>query len=282
MTLTPKQQVKRFLLTGDHDVQPLGWGGDWITSGKKADQAMRQALIEEVLHRAKGLSPATIPAMDHHAFTRNKVAPMVNGLFPETERENILVMLEKSVVFLTDESIVNVLQHVHWPRTAWNLANLYLLSIGGKPLGKKASKIVGLSEETTCYVSHEYFLHQSRFADFVVHEAAHVFHNCKRFTVGLPETRTKEFLLNIDFHQRETFAYACEVYSRMLELTDSRTERMSLLQEIRDEFVPPDDHVDMDRFQRALAAAASATNGWKKILQTCAPLKQTKRLATNS
>jgi hypothetical protein len=57
---------------------------------------------------------------------------------------------------------------------------------------------------------------ESQFADFVVHEAAHVFHNCKRFTVGLPETRTKEFLLPIDSHQRETFAYACEVYSRIL------------------------------------------------------------------
>lgn len=29
---------------------------------------------------------------------------------------------------------------------------------------------------------------EDEFADFVVHEAAHVFHNTKRRTLGLPET----------------------------------------------------------------------------------------------
>lgn len=145
---------------------------------------------------------------------------MVTGLFPEYERANVVEMLEKSVVFLTDENISQVLQDSRLS-TAWTLTNLYLLSVKGKPLSKKAPHIVGLSEETTCYGSHEYFHDDDRFADFVVHETAHVFHNCKRFTVGLPETRTKEFLLNIDFHQRETFAYACEVYSRILELSNA-------------------------------------------------------------
>jgi hypothetical protein len=72
--------------------------------------------------------------------------------------------------------------------------------------------IVGFSEETTFYVSPEYFRDDQPFADFVVHEAAHVFHNCKRRTLGLPETRTREWLLDIVFAKRETFAYACEAY----------------------------------------------------------------------
>jgi hypothetical protein len=50
-----------------------------------------------------------------------------------------------------------------------------------------------------------------------VHEVAHIFHNCKRRTVGLPETRRREWLLDIAFPRRETFAYACEFYSWMLE-----------------------------------------------------------------
>ena len=143
-------------------------------------------------------------------------------------------------------------------------------------MGKSDETIVGLSEETTCYVSHEYFQQTNRFADFVVHEAAHVFHNCKRFTVGLPETRTKEFLLNIDFCQRETFAYACEVYSRIIELSENRRDRVTLLQHVRDNFVPPDDKVDLPKFHAALAAACRAQNGWNKILQTCAPEKRTR------
>ena len=147
--------------------------------------------------------------------------------------------------------------------------------MGAELLSDTAPRIVGLSEETTCYVSYEYFTHQdeNRFADFVVHEAAHVFHNCKRYTVGLPETRTREFLLNIDFHQRETFAYACEVYSRILELADSRKARLEMLAEVKEEFVPPDDSVDLEKFWTALSAAANARNGWKQILQICAPPK---------
>ncbi|MBI4534148.1 MAG: hypothetical protein HY711_09405 [Candidatus Melainabacteria bacterium] len=202
---------------------------------------------------------------------------MVSGLFPEHERTNVLQMLEKSVVFLTADNIIDVLDRGPLS-TPWTLANLYLGSIGGKLLGRKGRAIVGLSEETTCYVSHEYFRERGRFADFVVHEAAHVFHNCKRFTVGLPETRTKEFLLNIDFHQRETFAYACEVYSRIIELADSKKERMRLLDEVHDDFIPPDDKVDLDRFYAALSAACIARNGWSKILQACAPPKRTKQM----
>ncbi|MCC7526921.1 MAG: hypothetical protein IT342_00280 [Candidatus Melainabacteria bacterium] len=197
---------------------------------------------------------------------------MVIGFFPEHERANLLNMLEKSVVFLTADNIYEVLERAPL-RTSWTLANLYLLSIGGKTLSKKAPALVGLSEETICYVSHEYFDQRSRFADYVVHEAAHVFHNCKRYTVGLPETRTKKFLLNIEYRERETFAYACEVYSRILELADNRKERMKLAEEVKKEFVPPDDRVDLEKFHEAISSACDARNGWSKILRVCAPAK---------
>ena len=55
-----------------------------------------------------------------------------------------------------------------------------------------------------------------------MHEVAHIFHNCKRRTLGLPHSRTKEWLLDIAFVERETFAYACETYSRILEQTHGR------------------------------------------------------------
>lgn len=279
MTFTPEQQqqIAEFLETGYHDPLPYGWTGDWVTALNRADEAMRDALIAELRRRSEGLAQPTGPVMDYKEFTRRKVVPMVNGLFPASERGNVLSMFDKSVVFLTAENIEDVLRGTKPLSSAWKLANLYLSSIDGRPLSDTAPLIVGLSERTTCYVSYEYFTQTNRFADFVVHEAAHVFHNCKRYTVGLPETRTKDFLLNIDIHQRETFAYACEVYSRMLELTNSRKERLALLQEIEDDFTPPDDKVNLDNFRSALAAAATATNGWKKILQACAPEKRPKQ-----
>ena len=264
----------QFLATGDSDVLPESCTGDWVAAAKQEDKAMRQALVAEVKRRAAGHQAPKAPVLDFQAFTRSKVAPMVNGLFPEAERTNVLNMLEKSVVFLTADNIDDILWRVSYRHSAWELANLYLLSIGAELLSDSAERILGLSEETTCYVSQEYFSHEDRFADFVVHEAAHVFHNCKRETIGLPETRTREFLLNIDFNERETFAYACEVYSRILELADSRKVRVKLAAEVERAFRPGDERVDITKFRLAVAAAAQAKNGWKKILQICSPVKR--------
>ena len=52
--------------------------------------------------------------------------------------------------------------------------------------------MLGLSEGTTCYVTAAYFDKPEPFSDYIVHEAAHVFHNCKRDTVGLASTRTRQ------------------------------------------------------------------------------------------
>jgi hypothetical protein len=275
MTSVQEQDIKHYLATGDYDFSPSDWPGGWA-DGAKSNYMMQQALIAEVKRRTQGLHVPAIPVLDLHSFTRHKVAPMVNGLFPENERANVLKILEKSVVFLTPNSIAEAICSTSWLHTSWALANLYLLSMGVELLGDTAERIVGLSAETTCYVSYEYFTKQDqdRFADFVVHEAAHIFHNCKRYTAGLPETRTREFLLNIDFSQRETFAYACEVYSRILEMADNRIGRLKLLAKAKREFVPPCDRVDIEKFWAALSAAASARNGWKQILQICAPPKR--------
>jgi hypothetical protein len=90
---------------------------------------------------------------------------------------------------------------------------------------------LGLSESTTCYVLPAYFAEDDPFADFVVHEAAHIFHNCKRHRIGLRATRTKEWLLDIEFRQRETFAYSCEAYARVLACATTPAERPKLAAE---------------------------------------------------
>src|SRR6185503_4434363 len=135
----------------------------------------------------------------------------------------VLATLEKSVVYVTSSTIEPLILNHSWDRSAWELANLYLLSVGAELLGKEAPRLVGLSEETTCYVSPDYFA-DDPFADFIVHEAAHIFHNCKRRTIGLRETRTKEWLLDIEFRQRETFAYSCEAYACVVARAKSPAE----------------------------------------------------------
>ena len=127
------------------------------------------------------------------------------------------------------------------------------------------------SKETTCYVSLAYFDEEDPFADFVVHEAAHVFHNWKRESIGLPHTRYREWLLQIDFAKREEFAYACEAYHRIVERAASQADRRRLLAEYADRWVPTTNQVDQKELVGILSEAVAVRNGWKRILSRCAP-----------
>jgi hypothetical protein len=202
---------------------------------------------------------------------------MVRGLFPACEQALVLSLLERSVILLTPATIDALLQNTQCLATAWNLANLYLAGLGADLLAESAPGLLGLSEETTCYLSAASFDAAGRFEDFVVHEAAHIFHNCKRETIGLPETRTREWLLEIDFGKRETFAYACEAYSRLQALGNGARERQRLLAEHEQGSMPPDERVNAVEYVDILREALAARNGWKRILQRCSPPRVARR-----
>ena len=228
-----------YLATGRHDAHFDRWDGDLFERARRGTAELKAALVAEIRHRAPRMTtPAELRDLDPATFARRKLTPMVSGLFPEKEREPVLRMFERSLVFVTPENVERVIAEATWLSTAWEIANLYLGSIGAEPLGGPEHAIVGLSEETTCYVSMAYFTGQERFADFIVHEAAHVFHNCKRRPIGLPETRRREWLLEVEFRKRETFAYACEAYSRILELAKGTNERLALVRELAGERCP--------------------------------------------
>jgi hypothetical protein len=235
---------------------------------------LRTALISAVrLREVK--TPLSMPTrLDSVALTRAKVEPMVVGLFPRAERDVVLAMLEKSVVFLTSENVETVLLEESFNHSAWTLANLYLAGSGAELLSHDAPKLVGLSQNTTCYVSPQYFHEDDRFADFVVHEAAHVFHNCKRGRLGLRETRSKVWLLDIEYRKRETFAYSCEAYARILELGTRLAERQALAGEFSRTVCISDERADGDEVAHIVSTAVAARNGWKVILAQCAPPRQ--------
>ena len=145
-------------------------------------------------------------------------------------------------------------------------------------LGPEAPSLLGLSQETTCYVSADYFADDARFADYVIHEAAHVFHNCKRSTAGLPETRTREWLLLLEFRKRETFAYSCEAYGWMVEHSRSRRERIAMGQEFaKSSGRFADEQVDPAELASIVTEACDARNGWKVILKRCAAERKRRR-----
>ena len=126
----------------------------------------------------------------------------------------------------------------------------------------------------------EYFRSSDRFADFIVHESAYIFHNCKRGTVGLRETRSREWLLPIDFRKRETFAYACEAFSRILELGARPADRRRLVEELEQESFPGIDGVVADDVIDILREAVLARNGWKHILERSSVPRKPRRNST--
>ena len=199
--------IKHYVKTGDYDPNDRNWPGqNFVEALTNADNAMREGLIAAVLKKAPRVAQLpTPPISDLAALTRVKVLPMVNGLFPSAERAIVMKTLEASVIFLTPENIECVLRDSPWLHTTWNLANMYLLQRGAKPFSPEAPSIVGLSQETSCYLSLDYLneLGNDPFADYLVHEAAHVFHNCRRCTIGLPETRTRHAPLNIHYAKRK-------------------------------------------------------------------------------
>lgn len=274
-------EIERYLRTGEADVMGNAWPGDIMEQGRRQHADLRGALVEEVRRLAKGRTHEAVPDNVGIGFTRAKVEAMVRGLFARAEQDVVLATLEKSVVYVTSETIESIIRNQMWDRSAWDLANLFLLSVGAELLGPEAPRVVGISEETTCYVSPEYFAQDDPFADFIVHEAAHIFHNCKRRTIGLRETRTKEWLLDIEYQRRETFAYSCEAYSRVLARATGAAERRALA---ADYGVAPrisDERVDPAEVASIVTEAAAARNGWRVILARCSPTTKP-RSARNS
>jgi hypothetical protein len=272
MTSERQDAIELYLRTGRCDRDYSAWPGRLFERGGRAREELRGALVAEVRRLAgEHCVPERLVDLDVVAFTRRRVEPMVRGLFPRIEQETVLAVLERSTVFLTSANLDEILRTTQWDKTAWDLANLYLASIDADLLGEDAPRIVGLSEETTFYVSSEYFDEEDPFADFVVHEAAHVFHNCKRRTIGLRETRRREWLLDIAFRKRETFAYACEAYGRIVERAPRLAERAALAAAFaRERATPGDERVDRDELVDIVREASAARNGWKRILARCA------------
>ena len=273
MQESPEQAIKRYLRSGEHHADFRAWPGDsYFGRIQQGDAALRKALRSAIHKRCPHAAPpAALAELDVVTFTRRKVLPMVQGLFSRHEQAYILDVLERSVVFLTPATIDQVLEQSRWLGTAWNLANLFLAGVKAEILADDAPYLVGLSEGTTCYLSAEYFDASGRFDDFLVHEVAHIFHNCKRRTIGLRETRQQEWLLEIDYAKRETFAYACETYSRILQLGKGPRARQTLLTEYAQGPMPSDDRVDVAEYLDILGEAVVARNGWKRILTRCSP-----------
>lgn len=267
-----QSKIDLFLQSGDYDPLFSAFdGSDLIDRCKRGHATMVDALTRKIATSERHVRiriPEGIPA-DLRKFTRSKVEPIVRGLFKKSEQEAVLLLLDGCLIVLLPSTIQTILDSADLG-TAWKLANLYLLSIDAEPISSEAPSIVGMSVGTKCYVSMSYFDQCQPFDDYVVHEAAHLFHNSKREPIGLPTSRKSEWLLPIAFSKRELFAYSCEVYSRILVLSKDKRERLLEFDKAKDSFRPDDERVDPDQLFLILGEAIQARSGWKIILSHCA------------
>ncbi|MBK7675440.1 MAG: hypothetical protein IPJ27_12170 [Candidatus Accumulibacter sp.] len=104
-----RTEVDRFLASGHYDNGFETWPGDtFVERATCGSAALRCALISEVLQRTGCAAvPAFLENADLKVFAHAKLAPMVQGLFPQRERMIVLERLERSVVFLTPATIAS-------------------------------------------------------------------------------------------------------------------------------------------------------------------------------
>jgi hypothetical protein len=119
MNLLQQTEIERFLDCGEYDNSFAVWsGGTFVDKANSGSHALRNALIVEVETRAGQVAvPAhhqPIPAIDACV----KFTPMVYGLFPPSERQIVLDLLERSVIFLTPATIKDVLDGI-WRIFIW-------------------------------------------------------------------------------------------------------------------------------------------------------------------
>jgi hypothetical protein len=87
----------------------------------------------------------------------------------------------------------------------------------------------------------------------------------RRGPAGSERTAPREFV------KRETFAYACEAYARILERAPKLQDRLGLAIEYASKVRVSGERVDPVEVNSILADACAARNGWKIILGRCAP-----------
>ncbi len=85
----------------------MSWPGrDFLARAQYGHAALTRALIAEVRVRTPHATiPEALATMDAITFTRSRVGPMVQGLFPADEQATVLDLLGRSVIFLTPATI---------------------------------------------------------------------------------------------------------------------------------------------------------------------------------
>jgi len=206
--------VERFLGTGEYDPRFPDWEGDAVARRSAGAAALRDVLVRVVRWRAER-APLRSPAVprDAEARVRARIAPLLHGLFDAPLADRLVDRLPNRVVLLNPATFAARVPSLPL-RTAWDLANLLLDDLGAPPLGDDAPELDGVCVEGHAWVSPRELGTEEPFPDTLVHEAAHLLHTVGPADLSLDGPPGP--FLAIPPRRRETFAYACEVWTGAL------------------------------------------------------------------
>ncbi len=98
---------------------------------------------------------------------------------------------------------------------------------------------------------------------------------CISFVIALDlvadEIESKEWLLDLDFHRRETFGYSCEAVSQVVSRSKTLAGRRALGEQYARQRRITGGRVEPSEVADTVEEAAAARNGWKVIHARCAP-----------
>jgi hypothetical protein len=251
--------LERFLATGEFPPGLPGFTGPPAQRRQAAERAVREVLVRIVSWRCSR-SPIQLPAppADAEAQVRDRVEPMVRGLLPAGEVALVLRKLPAFVRVVTPTSFPALIKGVP-ARTAWDLANLLLDAVGAPPLADDTPELDGLCHASASFVLPTAFLPQEGTDDVLVHELSHLLHSARRGDVGLGPAG--EPILKIAPNDRETFAWACEIWSALER--DPATRRAGLDTWLAGP-TPDDARIDQPRLRRILERAEGG-EGWNAL-----------------
>lgn len=109
------QAIERLLRTGSSDP---------YQRTKSDVEQLRTGLLAEVLNRASSRVRAPVPDLDLVAFTRQKVSPMVRGLFPRAEQPAVLQSLADQLGNRPDlvfEEVAEIVREASQARNGWKV-----------------------------------------------------------------------------------------------------------------------------------------------------------------
>lgn len=254
--MSPSDAVERFLSSGVYDGRFPGWEGNAVERRRRGEATLRDVL-RRVVSRAADHAPLGGRAVprDAEQRVRARVTPLLTGLFPPGEAGTLLELLPPRVVVVAPSTFGAVVEQVPL-RTAWDLANLLLDDVGAPPLADDVPELDGLCAAGRAFVLPRALEGDATFPDVVVHEVAHLLHTVPRSELGLaadPDT-----VLRIPPRRRETFAYACEVWTCALRCGDGEARARALGVWERGDGGPDDDaRVDRARLAELLSRAAA-------------------------